>query len=357
MSSSVRSDSIWAIDLGTYILGAPMVFRIAHVGDEVLDLNNSADDFGEGDDVLVIRDSYGVAGVVATYDGDDIVVLNDLGAGFGGPVHAGTGSDRVFGGAGVDVLSDGDGDDLVYGAGGNDEIFADRGADVYDGGSGSDIVHFSVIDSNGPDEAVAISAAVTCDLAVTGAQDLGVFGTDVLHAIENIFGGGGDDTFFGSDVGNGIEGRGGSDLINGRAGNDTLFAFDGADTMIGGAGADRIVLDEPGGAARDLVRFQSIQDSGTTGATRDIVADFDVGTDPSDDRIDLSAIDARTDVGGNQAFVFVSAFTSASGEVRVAAANGGVDTIVLVDTDTDSAAEMSIRLANATGVSADDFIL
>lgn len=332
-----------------------MVFRIATLGNEVLDLFNAADNFGADDDFILVRDSYGVAGTVATYGGDDVVLLNDLGAGFAGPVAAGTGNDRVYGGAGIDVLSDGAGSDIVYGAGGNDELFADRGTDIYDGGGGADIIHFSIIDANAPGQGVANTSAVTCDLSIAGAQNLGVFGNDVLHAIENIFGGGGNDTFLGSAIGNAIEGRDGNDLVNGRAGNDTLFAFNGSDTMIGGAGADVIILDEPSGPARDLVRYAAIGDSGVNASTRDTVANFDRGAEATADRIDLSSIDARPNAAGNQAFVFVNSFTNLAGEVRVAVL--GSDTIVNVDTDSDAAAEMTIVVAGVTGLTAADFIL
>lgn len=332
-----------------------MVFRIASAGNEVLDLFNADDEFGQGDDVVVVRDSYGLAGTIATYGGDDVIVMNNLGSGFSGPAVAGLGNDLLYGGSSTDVLADGGGNDLVYAGAGNDEIFADRGNDYYDGAAGSDIIHFSIIDNNAPGGGTANTAGVRCDLALGGPQNFGVFGTDTLHLIENIFGGGGNDTFFGNDGANGIEGRGGNDLIQGRGGNDTLFAFTGSDTLVGGAGADSLILDEQGNAARDIVRYLALGDSGTTAATRDTVADFHAGTEGTADRIDLSSIDARPLVNGNQAFVFVQAFTNLAGEVRVVTSGGS--TIVQVDTDSDAAPEMTIQVAGVIGLDASDFIL
>jgi Ca2+-binding RTX toxin-like protein len=332
-----------------------MVVRIASIGTEVLDLNNPADEFGLGNDIVVINNSYGTPGTVATYAGNDVIVLNDLSNAFSSPVFGGTGNDRITGGAGVDAVNGGDGNDLVFGAGGNDEIAADAGNDYYDGGAGSDIIHFSVIGANGPGGGVANASGVRCDLAVSGPQDLGVFGLDELHGIENIFGSAGNDQFFGTNGANGIEGRSGDDLVDGRGGNDTLFAFDGSDTMIGGLGADAIILHEPGGAARDTVRYFSLQESGTSAASRDRISNFDRGGQASDDKIDLSAIDARPNVAGNQAFSFVGQLTAAAGEVQVTVS--GSDTLVIVDTDADASAEMSILVAGVTGLTAADFIL
>lgn len=332
-----------------------MVFRIASLGTESLNFNTASDNFGADNDVLIINDSYGTTGVVATYAGDDVIVLNNFSSGFSGVVVAGVGNDRVFGGNLTEVINDGHGDDHIYGAGGNDELFADRGNDLYDGGAGIDIIHFSSIDTNAPGSGVANTSAVTVDLRLTGAQNLGVFGFDTLNSIENIFGSGGGDTFFGTDGVNAIEGRGGNDFIDGRGGNDVLFAFDGQDTLIGGLGADTLILDEPGGSARDTVRYSSIQHSGTTSTTRDRINNFDRGALATDDRIDLSLIDANASLAGNQAFSFVTSFTSASGEVRVTVSGG--NTLVNVDTDSDSAAEMTILVAGVTGINAGDFLL
>jgi serralysin len=72
------------------------------------------------------------------------------------------------------------------------------------------------------------------------------------------------------------------------------------------------------------------------------------------DRIDLSMIDANPSLAGNQAFKVVSAFTSAKGEVRLV--YSGVDTIIQVDGDLDTAVDMTIRIVNAH-VTAADLIL
>jgi hypothetical protein len=68
-----------------------------------------------------------------------------------------------------------------------------------------------------------------------------------------------------------------------------------------------------GGAGADIFRYTSTAESGTTAGTRDTITDFQVGIDI----IDVSAIDANTGVGGNQAFTFIgTAAFSALGQVR-----------------------------------------
>ena len=65
----------------------------------------------------------------------------------------------------------------------------------------------------------------------TGAAS-GAAGTDSISNIENITGGGGNDT---------LVGDGNANTIVGGAGNDTLVGGFGADTLTGGAGVDYFV--------------------------------------------------------------------------------------------------------------------
>jgi len=115
-----------------------------------------------------------------------------------------------------------------------------------------------------------------------------------------INGTGGNNTLNGTANNDVINGLGGNDTINGNAGNDTITGGTGRDLMTGGAGAD-------------IFRYTSTVESGTTLNTRDTITDFQVGIDI----IDVSAIDANTRAGGNQAFTFIgtAAFT-ALGQVR-----------------------------------------
>ena len=92
-------------------------------------------------------------------------------------------------------------------------------------------------------------------------------------------------------------------VITGHDGADTLRGLAGADTLIGGRGRDVLY----GGTEADVFLFKSLADTGTTSSTRDLIADFSRGLD----RIDLSAIDARSNVYGNDVFRFIGTRPSA----------------------------------------------
>ncbi len=143
-----------------------------------------------------------------------------------------------------------------------------------------------------------------------------------------------------------LAGGAGNDRLNGRAGNDLLFGQAGKDTLIGGTGSDRFV-------------FQLVTDS--TVAAPDEINDFTVNpaaTAAFIDRIDLSAIDARAGVAGNDAFTFIgSAAFTAEGQIRAVAS--GADTLIQINTTGTSGAEMAILLKTftAANLAAVDFVL
>ena len=76
------------------------------------------------------------------------------------------------------------------------------------------------------------------------------------------------------------------------------------------------------------------------------------------DRIDVADIDARATQTGNQAFAFIgTANFSAAGQIRYYLDTQSQDTIVLFNTDNDSAAEMVLRIDPLTALSGTDFVL
>jgi Peptidase M10 serralysin C terminal len=96
--------------------------------------------------------------------------------------------------------------------------------------------------------------------------------------------------------------------------------------------------------------LRSVAESGTTGATRDVIADFLSGTD----KIDFTGIDANTGAAGDQAFSMIgtAAFTGVAGQLRYQAA--GTDTVMLGDVNGDGVADFHLVLTgNQTFVAAD----
>jgi Ca2+-binding RTX toxin-like protein len=128
----------------------------------------------------------------------------------------------------------------------------------------------------------------------------------------------------------------GNDRITGGSGNDRLEGFAGNDTLIGRWGGDMLF----GGTGADTFTFKSVKDS-TTSLGRDTIYDFSAS---QKDKIDLSAIDARTDASGNQAFSFIgtAAFSGKAGELRYEKAPS--DTYISGDVNGDKVADFTIRL-------------
>ena len=112
----------------------------------------------------------------------------------------------------------------------------------------------------------AYAMAMLIDASTGGARRPKGCRVRRLVAPENVIGGRGNDT---------ILGNGGANTLSGHVGNDTLDGGSGADTLSGGAGADRFAFDD--------------DDTGNSAATRDLILDFQQGTDV----IDLTRVDAN----------------------------------------------------------------
>ncbi len=165
----------------------------------------------------------------------------------------------------------------------------------------------------------------------TGAGD----GADVLaggDGNDRILGGAGDDFLYG-----GAD----NDLLFGGSQNDFLYGGAGRDVMTGGAGADRFV-------------FTAVSDSPLGTAVFDRIADFTNGQD----RINLTRIDARPGLGGDQAFTYIgSAGFTDEGQIR--GVQVGTDVVLYLNTAGRSVPEMQIALHNVqlSAVDSGDFIL
>jgi serralysin len=324
------------------------------------DLGNAADKFGTEADHLYVKDSGDYT--IITFGANDIVDASARAAYGFHTVVLGAGDDYFIGNLAPDHVFDGSGNDKYLLGRGDDMIHVGNGNDYANGGEGNDTVDFRYVSFDGnpgfdnsvPPDLNAVG--VTLDLAKKVAQNLGAFGMDRLINFENAFGGDGADHFFGTSGANIMLGLDGNDVLAGRGGNDQLISGDGRDMIIGGRGADGIALTEVS-AARDVVKYQTIADSGVTNATMDTIYYFDANGTTTSDKIDLSMIDANASITGNQSFIFqgTGAFISAAGEIRLEVVGG--DTLVHVDMDGTSQDEMSFWVAGVTGLRATDFIL
>jgi VCBS repeat-containing protein len=134
----------------------------------------------------------------------------------------------------------------------------------------------------------------------------------------------------------------GQDVLHGGRGDDLIYGNGHADTLYGGGG-------------NDVFRYQSLEDSLSTG-NRDGIQDFSAG-----DLLDLSRIDADVHTAGDQAFVFVAdgVFTGQAGQVRATHDPGSPIWFVEADVDGDMVADLTIIVVTSDQdpITGGDFIL
>jgi Ca2+-binding RTX toxin-like protein len=146
------------------------------------------------------------------------------------------------------------------------------------------------------------------------------------------------------------------EIIGGRY-NDSLSGFNGNDTLTGGGGADWL----SGGKGADRFVFKSASES--RGYNNDYITDF---SRSQGDRIDLSKIDAKTGIAGNQAFKFIGTadFSGQKGELRYFTGESEDDygrityaSYIEADVNGDGAADFELTLNKVGTVMKSYFIL
>ena len=117
----------------------------------------------------------------------------------------------------------------------------------------------------------------------------------------------------------------------------------------GGGGKDTLT----GGIGNDRFGYAGTADS-AVGANADVITDF---SHAQADKIDLAAIDANSDVAGNQAFSFIGTalYSSVAGQLRTSIV-GSVTTIA-GDVNGDGVSDFHIQLTGAVALVAGDFVL
>lgn len=322
-----------------------------------------------------------------------------------------TDGDSIDGGAGADSISGNEGNDTLLGGIGNDTLDGGSGVDALRGGFGNDLY---IVDEQGEaveflDQGIdTVESSVSYvlganleNLTLTGSGNINGTGNALANllignsgnnsfstvggGVDTLQGGLGDDTYLvdAMDVvielaGGGIDtvrssqsytlglqleklvlegtadingtGNGLANTLTGNAGSNILTGGLGRDIMTGGLGAD-------------FFDFNGLTDSGIAATTRDVITDFEAGTNLTTiDRIDLLTIDANSLIAGDQAFSSVlrttgQAFTAA-GQIRVT--QSGANTLIEINTDGNFATiEMVIQLTGvaATNINAGDFVL
>jgi Ca2+-binding RTX toxin-like protein len=274
-------------------------------------------------------------------------------------LSGGVGDDTLFGGSGNDILDGGADNDTLNGGIGNDQLTGGAGIDILNGGDGNDVMDGGI----GADTMTGGLGDDTyyVDDAGDTTVELAGQGTDLIRAsiswvmggnIENmVLDGSGNINGAGNGLVNAITGNGGANTLDGQGGDDVLKGGNGDDILIGGAGSDILV----GGAGLDIfvVQQASVIQSHLGGTVEvDTVNDL---TKAQGDRIDLSAIDADANTGGDQAFHLVSNFSHAAGEMTLSFSAG--ITLLSLDVDGDGSADYRMKISGDVHLDSGGWIL
>ena len=297
----------------------------------------------EGNDTYLV-DDYGDSVVEGNAQGNDHVIASiswTLGGDFERLTMAGdrdflfgTGNNmnnQINGSAWVEFLDGGSGDDTLNGGGGADRLTGGEGNDTFIVNDPGVTVEEHAYHS-GYDRVIASFSYSLGD----GVERLSLSGTADLNGT-------------GNGLANRLDGNSGANILDGGAGHDVLYGGAGDDILRGGTGDDRLVggigsdwLE--GGRGADRFYFRSAAE-----ANGDVVADFSAA---QRDRIDLRAIDANSEVSGDQQFWFIGeqAFFSA-GQLRF---SGGV---LQGDIDGNGVADFAIQINGLTSLTDANFWL
>lgn len=234
---------------GTYMVGCSLPETaefVAYLGD--------GDDVAEADWAFRPTVLYGEDGrdrLIGGFRDDRLLGGADEDDLVGGTLSVGedNGDDELEGGAARDGLRGGGGNDTLRGDAGDDVLVGGTGSDVIRGGADRDEHVYADDGGNGAGEAAGPGSndtnGVTAD---DGSEDDG-WADDIGTDVEDLTGGGGSDTFYGTAGPNRFTGNGGEDTLLGRGGADVLDGAAGEDDLQGGEGDDEL----RGGWSRDKV--------------------------------------------------------------------------------------------------------
>jgi VCBS repeat-containing protein len=196
----------------------------------------------------------------------------------------------------------------------------------------------------------------------TGGSITGGSGADTIYGgggADTINGNGGDDIIYAGSGNDTVDGNNGGDRVYGGSGNDNITGSNGDDILVGGYGADSIT----GSNGNDTFVYLNQRDTGDT------ITDFSKQVNNTD-KIDLSG--GTSTVGAiadpnHVATFYCTTFAGDLGSDPNAPATlgahsvgfhyNGTNTIVYVDTDGVTGADMEITLSGNIALTSSDFLL
>ncbi|MDH4480740.1 MAG: M10 family metallopeptidase C-terminal domain-containing protein, partial [Rhodoferax sp.] len=242
------------------------------------------------------------------------------GSGLADTLIGGVGKDTLTGGAGNDSLDGGVGADTMLGGAGNDTYVVDDSGDAV----------FETLTAGGSSDAGGSDGVLSSVSYTLGSyvENLTLTG---LKAIDGT----------GNTLANNLMGNSGANTLKGGAGSDLLYGGLGADRLYGGV--DSVI---------DTFKYYAIAES--TNTSLDKVYDFTSGTD----KMDLSGIDANSNVAGNQAFVNTSVIGTKAKSYSIWSEKVGSNLMIYADTDGNAATiEFQTQIMGVTKVAFSDFVL
>ncbi|MBI1313734.1 hypothetical protein GC176_20775, partial [bacterium] len=267
---------------------------ITYTGLEPIFDNLSATDrvfnFGATDDVISLSDlGGGLSRIESVSSSETVDFVNPSGsltinAGDGADtvsasassldvtIHGGAGIDYLAGGSGNDAISGEDEPDIIIGSGGNDTLSGGDGEDIFiwEEGDGDDVVNgdadidrqiVNAADNAAEGDNISVSDnGARIDITRAAGVMLSTFTLDVgTTEIIEVNSLAGDDTIDASALTNAamdVNAGDGSDTVTGGSQNDTLAGNGGNDVILGGDGDDTL----RGGANTDMLNGQSGND-------------------------------------------------------------------------------------------------
>jgi len=228
--------------------------------------------------------------------------------------------------------------------------------------------HASPVTTASSDEIVGVIVGDSGD-DISGNRDhniiLGGAGHDILSGkggVDHLDGGDDWDILKGGNHGDYLYGQKGNDILYGGRGSDhleggddwdTIYGNGGKDFLEGGNGFDQLF----GGWGQDHFIFNNIWETNSQelGNPSDIIRDFD-SKGKKTDTIDLSNINAKWGIKGNEEFDFIfdAEFTGTKGELRYE--QNADYTVVMGDNTGNGMANFSIRLTGEHDLQEDHFI-
>jgi Ca2+-binding RTX toxin-like protein len=157
----------------------------------------------------------------------------------------GSGADDLTGNAAANNLTGNAGNDTIFGLGGTDRLSGGDGDDDLSGGDGNDAIDGGAGTNTASWEESTFGVTVQLFSGTARGQ-----GNDTLTAIANVDGSDNDDTIFGDENANILNGHGGDDAVQGRQGDDKVNGGAGDDELNGNGGNDSV----HGGRGDDTLR-------------------------------------------------------------------------------------------------------